>query len=107
MRRLLANWKNLNDAGLLGLNARNADYIMRCNPRRNYPLVDDKVRCKQVLQAHGMPTPELIGVITKRHQGRSGSTSATHRPRRRSAPASKHIDLAPGALVTCAEEGTK
>jgi alpha-L-glutamate ligase-like protein len=61
----LTNWKNLNDAGLLGLNARNADYIMRCNPRRNYPLVDDKVRCKQVLQAHDMPTPELIGVITK------------------------------------------
>lgn len=65
MRRLLSNWKNLSDAGLLGLNARNADYIMRCNPRRNYPMVDDKVRCKQVLQAHDMPTPELIGVITK------------------------------------------
>lgn len=65
MRRLLTNWKNLSEAGLLGLNARNADYIMRWNPRRNYPLVDDKVLCKQVLQAHDMPTPELIGVITK------------------------------------------
>lgn len=61
----MTNWKNLSDAGLLGLNARNAEYIMRWNPRRNYPLVDDKVRCKQVLQAHDMPTPELIGVITK------------------------------------------
>ena len=34
--------KKLREAGVLGLNERNAEYIMRLNPRRFYPRVDDK-----------------------------------------------------------------
>ena len=35
--------KRMRAAGVLGLNKRNTDYIMRLNPRHLYPLVDDKV----------------------------------------------------------------
>lgn len=59
--------RKLREAGVLGLNERNADYIMRLNPRRLYPRVDDKVLTKQLAMNAGMAVPELYGVIT--HQG--------------------------------------
>lgn len=59
--------KKLHAAGVLGLNERNCDYIMRLNPRRFYPLVDDKVLTKELAVNAGMAVPELYGVIE--HQG--------------------------------------
>jgi alpha-L-glutamate ligase-like protein len=59
--------KNLYKSGVLGLNERNCDYIMRLNPRRFYPLVDDKVLTKRLALEAGMAVPELYGVIE--HQG--------------------------------------
>jgi len=53
----------LNHAGVLGLNRRNGEYIMRCNPRRFYPLVDDKVLCKKRLQEQNLAVPDLIGIV--------------------------------------------
>ncbi len=58
--------RKLRAAGVLGLNQRNSDYIMRLNPRRFYPRVDDKVLTKQLALAAGMAVPDLYGVI--RHQ---------------------------------------
>lgn len=58
----------LKKAGLLGLNRRNGDYILKLNDRKFYPLVDDKVLCKQRLQQQGLPVPDLIGVISQMHQ---------------------------------------
>lgn len=55
--------KLLREAGVLGLNERNADFIMRLNPRRFYPRVDDKVLTKKLALEAGMPVPELYGVI--------------------------------------------
>jgi alpha-L-glutamate ligase-like protein len=55
--------KLLRDAGVLGLNERNADFIMRLNPRRLYPRVDDKELTKKLAIEAGMPVPELYGVI--------------------------------------------
>lgn len=55
--------KKLRAAGVLGLNKRNADYIMRLNPRHFYPRVDDKVLTKKLSQEAGMAVPELYGVI--------------------------------------------
>jgi len=55
--------RKLHEAGVLGLNERNADYIMRLNPRRFYPRVDDKVLTKKLAIAAGMAVPELYGVI--------------------------------------------
>ena len=58
----------LRKAGLLGLNCRNGDYILQYNDRRFYPLVDDKVLCKQRLVQRGLPVPALIGLIELMHQ---------------------------------------
>ena len=53
----------LRSNGVLGLNERNADYIMRLNPRRLYPLVDDKALTKEIALAAGMAVPDLYGII--------------------------------------------
>ncbi|MBI4550114.1 MAG: alpha-L-glutamate ligase-like protein [Candidatus Omnitrophica bacterium] len=45
--------------GLLGMNRRNACYTLARNPRRLYPLVDDKLKTKQVLEQNQLPHPEL------------------------------------------------
>ena len=63
--------RRLRDAGILGLNERNSDFIMRLNPRRLYPRVDDKVLTKQLALDAGMAVPELYGVI--RNQGEAHS----------------------------------
>lgn len=59
---------NLEESGLLGMNRRNAEYIMRCNPRSAFPLVDDKVLTKALAEKHQIPTPPMYDVIE--HQGR-------------------------------------
>ena len=56
--------KNLRTAGVLGLNERNTDFIMRLNPRRLYPRVDDKVLTKELAIQAGMAVPDLYGVIS-------------------------------------------
>jgi len=56
-------FKEMRDAGLLGMNRRNAEYIMRCNARAKFPLVDNKVLTKQLARQYGVPTPELYHVI--------------------------------------------
>jgi alpha-L-glutamate ligase-like protein len=56
--------KHLATAGVLGLNQRNADFIMRLNPRRLYPRVDDKLITKTLALEAGMAVPELYGVIS-------------------------------------------
>lgn len=61
---MLRNRKLLREGGLLGLNERNAEFIMRLNPRRFYPRVDDKELTKKLALEAGMPVPELYGVIS-------------------------------------------
>ena len=65
MSRAAAGW--LRDAGVLGMNRRNAEYIMRHNPRFAFPLVDDKLLTKRLAVEYGVPTPELLHVIA--HHG--------------------------------------
>jgi len=55
--------KKLREIGVLGLNERNTNFIMRLNPRGLYPRVDDKVITKELALAAGMPVPDLYGVI--------------------------------------------
>jgi alpha-L-glutamate ligase-like protein len=52
---------------VLGLNERNTEYIMRFNPRRLYPLVDDKLRTKELAIKAGIAVPQLYGVIRTEH----------------------------------------
>lgn len=56
--------RELQAAGVLGLNHRNAEYIMKLNPRRLYPRVDDKVVTKNLALQAGMAVPELYGLIS-------------------------------------------
>ena len=59
--------RKLREHGVLGLNERNADFIMRLNPRRFYPRVDDKALTKELALEAGMAVPDLYGIIE--HQG--------------------------------------
>ncbi|MEL6869238.1 MAG: alpha-L-glutamate ligase-like protein [Pseudomonadota bacterium] len=54
--------RDLARRGVLGLNERNADYIMQLNPRRLYPRVDDKVLTKTLAIEAGMAVPECYSV---------------------------------------------
>ncbi len=60
--------QRMRSAGVLGLNRRNGNYIMRMNRRRFFPLVDDKVLCKKKLQENGLAVPELIAVASYMQQ---------------------------------------
>ena len=44
--------------GLLGMNRRNAAYVLPGNPRECYPLVDDKLLTKRLCDEHGIPVPK-------------------------------------------------
>ena len=57
----------LREAGILSMNRRNADFIMRHNARRLYPLVDDKLQTKALAQKAGIAVPELYGVVRTEH----------------------------------------
>lgn len=45
---------------VLGINERNINYIFRYNQRKYYPLADDKLLTKKILQEAGIPVPRLI-----------------------------------------------
>jgi alpha-L-glutamate ligase-like protein len=60
---ILAMFRRLREAGVLGMNSRNADYIMRWNPRSNYPIVDNKLLTKELAKKHQIPTPALYYVV--------------------------------------------
>ncbi|MCB1845385.1 MAG: alpha-L-glutamate ligase-like protein, partial [Halioglobus sp.] len=62
--------KRLAAAGVLGLNERNAELIMRLNPRHLYPRVDDKALTKKLAIEAGMAVPELYGLITNQGEVR-------------------------------------
>ena len=60
---MLRRYRELAAEGVLGLNKRNGDYLLRFNPRRLYPLVDDKLKTKRLALQAGIAVPELYGVI--------------------------------------------
>ncbi|HNP62521.1 MAG TPA: alpha-L-glutamate ligase-like protein [Woeseiaceae bacterium] len=66
--------RKLRKNGVLGLNERNANFIMRLNPRHYYPRVDDKALTKELALAAGMAVPDLYGVII--HQAEVKNFSA-------------------------------
>jgi alpha-L-glutamate ligase-like protein len=56
--------------GILGMNQRNGDFIMRYNQRSRYPLVDDKLQTKRLAEQHGIAVPALYGVVEIQRQTR-------------------------------------
>lgn len=65
---LFQHARRLSELGVLGLNERNGNYISSFNPRRLYPLVDDKLRTKELALKAGMAVPELYGIVETDHQ---------------------------------------
>jgi alpha-L-glutamate ligase-like protein len=68
---MLSRGRKLADEGVLGLNRRNGDYILRFNPRERFPLVDDKLKTKRLALRAGIAVPKLFGVIETQHDIRS------------------------------------
>ena len=60
--------KRLSEMGILGINRRNTHYTQQYNPRKLFPLVDDKLTTKKLAQSAGIAVPELYGVIEYVHQ---------------------------------------
>ncbi len=60
----------LRELGILGMNRRNIAFIGQYNERRNFPMVDNKLLTKRAAIAHGIPVPELYGVVESQHQVR-------------------------------------
>lgn len=48
---------------VLGINARNVDFVYRLNPRKYFPRVDDKLLTKEILGANSIPTPPTLTVF--------------------------------------------
>ena len=60
--------RKIRDKGIMGMNQRNADYIMYYNPRKLYPLVDNKLITKTLASKNGISVPTLYGVIEIQHE---------------------------------------
>ena len=60
--------KRLRGIGLVGINGRNADYVLLYNKRRFYPRVDDKLQTKELALAAGLPVPDLYAVVREEHE---------------------------------------
>ena len=67
---MFSSARQLRKNGVLGLNERNADFIMRLNPRRYFPRVDDKALTKELALDAGMAVPDLYGIIEHQWQVR-------------------------------------
>lgn len=67
MFSFIQTWKDLRKRGIMGINQRNAEYILKYNDRRFYPLVDDKILTKKKAIEHGISVPKLYGVIETQH----------------------------------------
>lgn len=61
-------FKKLKKHGVVGMNARNGSYVLPHNPRKLYPLVDDKETTKRLTQEAGLHVPEMYGVIRAPHE---------------------------------------
>ncbi len=55
--------RDLRALGVLGMNRRNAEFILPGNPRHHYPRVDDKLLTKQLCESHGIPVPKTYAIL--------------------------------------------
>ncbi len=76
---MLTTPKQLRKLGILGMNARNVEMIAAKNPRRLFPLVDDKLKTKRVAEKAGIAVPKLLAVVHRESQVRNlPATLAEH-----------------------------
>ena len=60
-------YQKLRKRGVLNINQRNSDYVLRYNKRKLYPLVDDKLKTKRLAIQAGIDVPSLYGLIETEH----------------------------------------
>jgi alpha-L-glutamate ligase-like protein len=60
--------KKFQDRGILGINQRNSELIMKYNPRSKFPLVDDKLLTKELSIKASVPVPDLYKVVRIQHE---------------------------------------
>jgi alpha-L-glutamate ligase-like protein len=65
MRWLFSAARRLRELGILGMNRRNAAFILDHNPRRLFPVVDDKLRLHHLCQRIGVPTPSIYAALSR------------------------------------------
>jgi alpha-L-glutamate ligase-like protein len=56
--------RRLKQFGIMGMNRRNATMILDHNPRAKFPLVDDKLRMRDLCVNIGVPTPTVYAAIS-------------------------------------------
>lgn len=61
-------YRRLLDRGILSINQRNSDYVLKYNDRKLYPLVDDKLQTKKLALAAGIAVPKLYEIIDSEYQ---------------------------------------
>ena len=61
-------FKQMHELGVLGINRRNGDFIQRYNPRKLFPLVDDKLLTKSLAINAAIAVPELFHVVNSEHE---------------------------------------
>ncbi|MDC7241538.1 MAG: alpha-L-glutamate ligase-like protein [Spirochaetales bacterium] len=64
----LASPAALKKRGIMGMNMRNGHYIGRYNNRKLYPLVDDKLKTKEIALKAGITVPDLIAVLSSNYE---------------------------------------
>ena len=60
-------YRRLRERGILSINQRNSDYVLRYNQRKLYPLVDDKLKTKRLALKAGIAVPALYTLIETEH----------------------------------------
>lgn len=61
-------YRRLKQRGILSINRRNSDYVLRYNPRKLFPLVDDKLQTKRLALSAGIAVPPLYTLIETERQ---------------------------------------
>ena len=59
--------RELRDLGVVGINMRNARYLLPNNPRKLYGLVDDKLQTKALAEAEGLSVPKTYAIVRSPH----------------------------------------
>jgi len=90
--------------GILGMNHRNS-LISKSNKRRNYPLVDNKLKTKQAALENDIPVPTLYGTVD--YQGQVGEVVEELRERESFAIKPVQGSGGKGILVITGRSGDK
>lgn len=61
-------FRRLKNHGILSINQRNTDFVLRYNPRKLFPLVDDKLKTKKLAIEAGIAVPPLYEIIETERQ---------------------------------------